>query len=227
MKNLPAVYLPKWPGLLVAGNPVTSDQAIEILFRTADLDHMYTNDRAWAKLAHEIMGFQTVNYDDRNYTKAWDHNKNRAEELGCIPLEYLENDRIASAWIGGMKGWCNWNGEIRAAEFNIGKYPSLEEVFNEWQAIAQAFPFLNLRAQLLDREIGEEADEPTRPAVEFLVQDGEVSVSIPDDFLMVPEPLSEARMIDRLSRGGRRSAEHISVEELENRFARFLEIRGA
>ena len=47
--NLPKISLPKWPGLLVVGKPVTATQAKEINIRTSNLPYLSTNNRIYEK----------------------------------------------------------------------------------------------------------------------------------------------------------------------------------
>lgn len=81
-----------------------------------------------------------------------------------------------SCWIGGTHGWCDWDGTIFANSFNVGKWPTVEEVEKDWQAIAAAFPFLDLRSQLLNRGSSEAVDEGASPVVEFVVRNSRVEV---------------------------------------------------
>ena len=175
--NTPDVYLGKWPRLVVVGDPVTPEQAMEILIRTDCLDFS-TNDRVFSsqcasyfygKRIDSIYSFSdqfrgedgTVNF--HNY---WSFKDKAKADVGQIELHYLQNSRIMSSWIGGSHGWCDWNGYIGCKNYNIGKYPEVEEVRKEWQAIATAFPYLNIKSKLITDE-GE-----GNIAIEFEVKDG-------------------------------------------------------
>jgi len=149
----------KWPLLIVVGEPVSEARADEILVRTTDWNNLFTNDRAWkrtvmgalAKYGHP--GSAWDEHDDvdkrlRMVRDGYDWN----EAKGILPLHYLDNDRVASAWIGGSKGWCDWDGTIGCSNYNIGKWPNDEEVTEDWTAIAEAFPWLTLDAQCVNEE---------------------------------------------------------------------------
>jgi len=154
--NLPAHiphYDDKWPRLIVVGTPVTPAQAEHILVRTNA--YLMCNDHAWEKAARKIMGLVDM-YDDFDESRREERgylleiiNAEQAskENLGILPLNYLYNTRIASSYIGGFHGWCNWDGAIGCADYNIGKWPNEEEITEEWAQIANAFPYLNLASQ--------------------------------------------------------------------------------
>ena len=92
-------------------------------------------------------------------------------------MKYLKNSQIASCYIGGAHGWCNWDGKILSNSMNIGKWPDAVEVLKEWEIIAEAFPFLDLKCQLLSNEI-HVAD--AFPLIEYTIKDGKVNWRIPE-----------------------------------------------
>lgn len=149
----------KWPRLLVVGDAVTKEQADEILIRTNQWHGLFSNDKEWLAIVRQVaneygrpaeLDHAAVNAGAAlarmRAMDAWE------KSLGILELSYLSNWRIMSCWFGGPYGWCDWDGTIGASTFNIGKWPSTAEVTEEWQAIATAFPFLNLRAQCLEDE---------------------------------------------------------------------------
>ena len=153
--------LTKWPRLLVVGENVTREQANEILIRTDNWSPC-TNDKAW-ETAVCALGDEygmPVNAPWRlkpgEYSERWREIEARRqasrERLGILELHYLGNARIASSWFGGPHGWCDWDGNIGCSNYNIGKWPSVEEVTEDWTAIAEAFPYLSLHAQLVTDE---------------------------------------------------------------------------
>jgi hypothetical protein len=140
--------LSKWPRLLVVGTPVTEEQANEILIRTANLWLLHVNDRAWNETVADVLRFEPGRLG------FWTPESLRAaaEELRCLDLQWLYTSRISSSWIGGPHGWCNWDGTVGCANYNIGKHPEVEDVTADWQRIAETFPYLDLRAQLVTDE---------------------------------------------------------------------------
>lgn len=170
-----SVDLPKWPALLVVGKRVTRDQAAEILIRT-DSWYFSSNDQEWDKLLLETVGVEYT--EDRHYP--YDVMDKVRARYGQLDLSYLVNSQIVSSWIGGPYGWCHWDGRIFANSFNIGKWPSVKAVLADWKTIAAAFPFLNLKSQLLDQEHGDEG----KPLVEFTVSEGTATAGPPGDQLI-------------------------------------------
>jgi hypothetical protein len=191
------IGLPKWPALAVVGKPVTPEQAMEILIRT---DHLYfsSNDHEFDKRLNEILyeieipygGYDTasdaicqklgIDKDDLplKWTKVDEYKQKFLKGVGHISLSYLNNSQIVSSWIGGPHGWCNWNGDIGSRNYNIGKWPSVQEVYEDWKKIAAAFPVLDLKCQLMGHEAGPE-DGEDKPLIEFIVRDGKVRMSVP------------------------------------------------
>ncbi len=191
--------LPKWPALVVVGKPVTREQAAEIIVRTDSL-YFSTNDHAWGgqlnsylydvekctsyRLTDAIESKLGLSARDWGAVSAYENAA--TEAVGKITLEYLDNHQIASSWIGGAHGWCSWDGEIGCSNYNIGKWPSVKDVYDEWVRIAKAFPFLELKCQLMNHEAGEEDAVDPRPVVEFLVKGGRVKMTKPNGYLKQP-----------------------------------------
>lgn len=187
--------LPKWPALLVKGEKITKQQAMEIIIRTDDIIRLSSNDKDFENQICKItLGVECKRYgdEDRNIAiklgldpdkwndAVWNYKEEKAKLVKPLELEYLNNRQILSNWIGGAHGWCDWNGNIHTNNYNIGEYPSVEEVYKEWVMIAKEFPFLNLRCQLLS---GETCEPNTSPVVEFVVKNGEVSLIEPNETL--------------------------------------------
>ena len=177
-KDMNDIRLPKWPALVVVGDNVTKDQAKEILIRTTST-YFHCNDREWNQTLARVFGYGT----DEIGNAEWESLQRICKELDIINLEYLANDRISSSYVDGPHGWCDWNGNIGCNSHNIGKWPSVEDVTEEWTKIAKAFPFLNLKAQLFD---GEHCEEGTKPLVEFQVANGKLSVTPPQGTIGSP-----------------------------------------
>jgi hypothetical protein len=189
--------LPKWPALVVKGKPVTKDQAKEIIVRTSGF-YFGCNDREWESIINElIFGIRATSnefdkllkekhgIDEKDFNKFWEIKESYYEKYSPIEnLYYLSNSRISSSWIGGPYGWCSWNGKIGCSNYNIGKYPSVTGVYNEWVRIAEAFPYLDLKCQLMDSEAGE--NEEPKPVVEFEIKNGKVEAYEPTGILDYP-----------------------------------------
>lgn len=186
MIDLTNLDLTKWPRLTVMGRPVTERQASEILLRTdGDWAGRACNNRPWTDTQRAVasewgwpMPPRRGLTGDEHFTAYRDWYNRRAaweRRWGVIELNYLSNWRISSQWFGGAHGWCDWDGAIGCRTWNIGKHPSAAEVRDDWQDIAKAFPYLELRAQLWP----DEGDAP--PVVEYVVSGGHVEVVKPTD----------------------------------------------
>jgi len=189
--------LPKWPGLLVVGKPVTKEQAMEIIIRTDSLDFM-CNDHTWSRALNQVVynvdsgdswhGIrdaikEQLGIDDWNDQSRYEDE--RKALVNKIDLYFLENHQIASSWIGGAHGWCDWAGNIGCHNYNIGKWPDIEAVYNEWVTVAEAFPFLDLRSQVMNCEVSQD-DVVQEAVVEFIVKDGKVTMEEPEALIAAP-----------------------------------------
>ena len=123
-----------------------------------------------------------------DWESACDYICKKKYEVKDLDIYYLQNSRIVSCWIGGTKGWCDWNGNIECSNYNIGKWPSIKEVYEEWCVIAKEFPYLNLRSQLMNCEayeaISDDGENEPKPIVEFIVKDGKVEMVEPTEQLI-------------------------------------------
>jgi hypothetical protein len=208
-KDLTNMGLPKWPAMVVVGKDVTLNQAKEILIRT-DSFYLSGNDREFElelknymyninidksigvwnvedKAIAKVLGIDPE--DKMSWSKTWDYKELKQKEVGYISLGYLNNSRIISSWVGGPHGWCNWDGKIQCGNYNIGKWPSAEDVYQEWKSIAEAFPFLELKCQLFNGEASEEFEDGSspKPVVQFNIKNGKVRVYKPKKALVQPD----------------------------------------
>ncbi|MDH2424835.1 hypothetical protein [Sphaerisporangium sp. TRM90804] len=192
----------KWPRLIVAGQPVSREQANEILIRT-DLWHMATNDRAWEQeinLLTEEFG-RPAAYDwarDKERPRAFLEHLNAEDawksSFGVLELHYLHNEQIASAYIDGPHGWCDWDGKIGCASYNIGKWPTRAEVTEDLTVIAEAFPYLDMHVQLIHDEPDGEGDV----ADTWAVKNGVAALVEPAGVLDQPKDNVEAAVFGLL-----------------------------
>lgn len=181
--SLDAIDLPKWPALVVRGEPVTREQSAEIIVRTERWHSDFGNSKEWSR---EVMAIAEIKMDpDPRWVRPDYADADRfCREHGVIELEYLVNRQIGTAYLGdGPHGWCNWAGEIGCDSYNIGKWPIADAVFEEWREISEAFPFLTLWCQLYS---GERCEEGIRPLVEYRVAGGNVEACAPVDRGVAP-----------------------------------------
>jgi len=199
MKEFFDINLIKWPALIVKGESVTPEQAAEIIIRT-NAYPFCSNDREFEVILNNLM-FGVPKYYGLIYG-GWNDSisreeieqvhkqiENKLEELKVLDIVELHNHQIVSSWIGGAHGWWKWDGTIFTNNYNIGKWPEVETVYEDWVKISEAFPFLNLKCQLLNKEAGDDEVE-AKPLIEFVVKDGKVSMNIPTDLIVEPVGLS-------------------------------------
>ena len=177
MFDLTKISLPKWSCLTVVGSKVTRDQAAEILIRTDDW-YFSSNDQ---DLVKELMTAAGVKSEKVYHGPSTDSLETARKKYRVLALEYLHNSRVVSAYIDGPHGWCDWDGTIFCNSYNIGKWPHAEQVFDEWQEIAAAFPYLQLHSQLY----GCESLEEGKPVIEFILENGNVVARDPS-FELIP-----------------------------------------
>ncbi len=138
----------KWPAMLITGEKVTEEQAMDIIIRTDEAvvnPNMYTfgNNQDFGKQWAKLIDVR-YDYDESVYS--------RLECINFVSLEYLYNNLLSSCWMGGSHSWIWEDGSIFRFS-NIGKWPSTEEVFDELKRIAQAFPYLKLKVTLFDEQV--------------------------------------------------------------------------
>lgn len=205
--------LPKWPEMRTTGEKITPKQARNIIMKTdRSFSYLNCNDKEWVKTVAEILGLKFAGkYPNIN----WDDLDRIRDEFGHLRLGYISNDRIMTSYIGGPHGWVDWDGNIGEAGHNIGKWPSGEEVLNDWSKIAAQFPFLNMRCQLFDKE---GCEDNTIPLIEYVINRGVVEVVEPTEAIQTGFRDAEAE-IDRLftpnaERGVDVKTLKLAVEEL-------------
>ena len=138
----------KWPAMLITGEKVTEEQTMDIIIRTDEAvvnPNMYTfgNNQDFGKQWAKLIDVR-YDYDESVYS--------RSECINFVSLEYLYNHLLSSCWIGGSHSWIWEDGSIFRFS-NIGKWPSTKKVFDELKRIAQAFPYLKLKATLFDEKV--------------------------------------------------------------------------
>lgn len=135
--------LPKWSQMRVIGKPITPSYASEIIRRTDLIFHQpYYSHIGYDWLAKTLGMPNTTSFTElRQWQQRW----------GLIYTDYVHNDWISSSFIYGANGWCHPDGSLYF-QFNIGKWPAVSEVVEDWQTIANAFPDLCLDAMLMDKE---------------------------------------------------------------------------
>lgn len=199
MEEIRNVGLPKWPAFVVLGKPVSKNRAKEIIMRTTELVWFVSNDEEFENQIYEYLGFEGEKAKFlpsifSNYETVAARIEKEIKPVfykdpfyGDADLEYCANHRVISAWIGGAHGWIDWDGNVGCNNYNIGKWPKTEEIFKEWQAIATAFPDIELRCQLFNHEVNEEPSEGNSlPLIEFNVKNSKVQAIKPTEIIAKP-----------------------------------------
>ena len=157
----------------------------------------------WAVLSDEAKKEESLARRDRanalleahGIDNVWEIGEAWKKEMGIIDTEYVYNSHLSSAYIGGPTGWCSIGGNISVDGHNYGKWPSVESIVNDWQALVAAFPYLDLQCSLFD---GEACEDATSPGCTIIVKDGKVTVCEPDLSLHVANPEPRKGIMDEM-----------------------------
>lgn len=226
--------LPKWPQMIVTGTSLPVDQALEIIRRTDTFfiwgggnDHEFIDQAK--KFAHmpEAPDRSDPKWKDNDdawgeaFRKYWEEeNPAWEKKWNLVHLNYVFNSWVSCSYINGPHGWCHPDGSIGFTD-NVGKWPSVKEVLEDWETLAREFPFIEVEVTLTD---GEYCEEDTSRVVSFLVRGGKVEVVDPEERNLheefnrtVPvydEDSAVAAFMEHLLAG--RAAEHaISLEQVK------------
>lgn len=172
--------LPKWPQMMVTGKQVTLEQAKEIIFRTDrflvdTFDISGGNARnfnEWYRKEAGLTEFKRV----KDFHRRFLLQDALRKRCGHVGTNYVSNDWTSCAFIGGPHGWCSPQGVIFYRD-NVGKWPSVQEIFDDWTLLARAFPFVDLHVTLMDNEGGIEG---IKPVVNIRVVNGEATLEPPN-----------------------------------------------
>jgi hypothetical protein len=192
--------LPKWPGVYVTGVPVTAQQAKDIIFRT-DTSVVYPseffggNDDRFKKRCAAMFGWQTMFEMERHYYRIKSGELRRtvaerfmpetlyvlrdewAKEMQMVNTEYVYNSWLSSAYINGPTGWCHPDGTINVQGHNYGKWPGVEDIVADWEALGTAFPYLDLVCTLYSAEA---CEAHALPVCTIVVKGEHVHVEMPN-----------------------------------------------
>lgn len=175
IQRLASIYLPKWPQMLVWSKAVTVEQAKDIILRTDRFFTDVTNfpdgsNRKWIDWAQTERGFRhlAIASGRDSFARQTDAQEELHKGLNTVQTTYAHNSWASSSFVHGPYGWCPPDGTLWF-EHNVGKDPCAREVFEEWQALATAFPFLGLTVTLMS---GARLDDDKTPLVSFRVVEG-------------------------------------------------------
>lgn len=185
-----SVALPKWPQCFITGTKISPEDALEIIRRTdiyfcwpssghsnckeysdwinSTLQIPLLTDSGTTLSAEEKLKI-IQKYDEEVH--AWKTN------WRCIDLNYLYNDYVMSSSACGCTGWCHPDGNIEY-HHNIGKWPSVSEVYDDLKEIASNFPFLEMECTLKNTD---DRCGNNDPLISYLVRNGQVEIVDPGE----------------------------------------------
>lgn len=185
------IDLGKWPTMRVVGEPVTPEQAGDILICTAPWFDTFPKTEGWDREARVIaaeygMPLQPArphgNGHDDWFRETWHvwlpafgEWRRKYGVLDVMNLDGPANDLIGTSY----RAWCNWDGLV-AGQFNIGKWPDADTVAEFFSEVADRFPYLRLTVDLVsefesERGVITDATEYSR-ACRINVGDGCINV---------------------------------------------------
>lgn len=167
------VSLPKWPQCIIKGKSIIKEQAMEIIRRTDDFFVTgYGGNNEW----FNKKALRLINKPDYTNDIDWDEYAEQRDEWnkkwGSIGLNYLSNSWVSTAYIHGPNGWCHPDGTIEF-HYNIGKWPSVEEVYDDLETLGKEFPFLELTLTLMN---GEDCENSNEALISLSLKDGVIDV---------------------------------------------------
>jgi hypothetical protein len=177
-----SIGLPKWPQCIIHGKKITEEQALEIIRRTDTFFESYLcggNNKSFNEKARKICKIPQMSKDFETYHEWVNRDKKWTEKWKKISLNFLSNSWVSSAFIYGPHGWCHPDGTIEY-HFNIGKWPEVEEIYDDLIILSEHFPFLEMDVTIMSKEW---VEEENIPIITLRLKDGEITFI--DDFLDV------------------------------------------
>ena len=234
--------IPKNASYVVMGTPVTEEQATEIIVRTDSWKF-----KNWIGNLPDILRVigipvpDRIEYRDRKVLSVKDLVSEDLElveklrkDLCVLDLKHFYTERLTENIFGNRRGWCTWMGRVfenYSHVVDLTQKPS--ELLEDWALIAKAFPFLNLRCQIMDKLRSRDKDEVLQPCLEIKVKEGKASlIKNPRETLdMVPMiQLSREAMFTPFTAVSRPSAETcleaIHIKEVLERVQSNVKING-
>lgn len=210
----------KWPQLLITGEQVTDQNVInEILIAT---DSFFTETSPYAggnchkfrKLYQEASGALYLQKLDKYLSekdviiKIGEYKcsllyyvyEEISKRVNFLQTSYVHNIQASSCFVYGPYGWFDVNGKIQYVD-NIGKWPDVYSVYDDFVMIATRWPFIKLNATCLSVEVQSGLDKPNlkHPLFNIKVENGNVTVMDPDPSIHKIKNLDEHfELSDRL-----------------------------
>lgn len=206
IKGLRPEVTVKWPGLLIWGEPVSEDYALEVIRRTdmANTSYVSTNDKDFKRDFEWLLygaekDFANFHTDADVRDAYWDAMDSAHFTFGGLELQHLQQEWIATSYIGGNNGWMHPDGKINNFK-NFGKWPSAEEIQYDLDMIVRAFPDLCMNLAWWDKEYSEviEGDWIDEPSGGWIVDKGKWHF-YPFTLAEIPDSAKINNIVDLLS----------------------------
>lgn len=145
--------LPKWTRIIILGDDVSVETAKEIIFRTDEFlvdayGSMGGNNKEFTQDYLDESGLSSLYKDGKVDYLASEAVK---AELGFIPLAHFHNYWASCNFVAGPNGFCTPEGKICFAG-HMDKHPTVEELYNDLEPLAKAFPELKMNVEIYDKE---------------------------------------------------------------------------
>lgn len=180
--------LPRWAQLRMTGPNIGVALAKEVIFATDVFLTSFAasggNNRDWEEAVRTRMGVSTKSMNEsppygtpeaaslhREMEISFELQSMWREAGKSVSTQYVKNDWASCCFIGGPHGWCSPAGEIYFSD-NVGKYPSVQDIYEDLEAIAKRWPTLVFTATLMD---GESGSDDTLPVVTMKGEGGVIT----------------------------------------------------
>lgn len=205
--------LPPGTEIRLTGKRVTRKQAAEIIYRTMGSLVFSTNlhklgvsltctlmgNSRWANMVQnmteyvrlwveieEVDGQLRKLEETAKINDNWRRMEDRQKEIGLLPgLKHMRNTKLLSNHIYGPRGWVDWDGTVGMTDYRLDGKCKVGQLKSELDAIASAFPHLEMQVQFLPRDHDGNATA-VEPLAQIDVIDGEAAIVPPGDAMQGP-----------------------------------------
>ena len=138
------IELPKWPAIIIRGPSVPKEVAARICVQTSHIPYATRDDDDEKHIVDTIrVAFgMTAEYDIKDTDRL-------AKDFGVMTdaLAYFSTNCYDNRHSLSESSWITWDGRI-SFDSNVGKWPTSDDLFQEWVMIATRFPELKLTADV-------------------------------------------------------------------------------
>lgn len=178
-KNTSDVFFNGWVQCFTIGKKVSQKEAMEVLGKLdSAFIETHSNDIDWQKKRDSLLGQDKLISYSADIKEIY---KEKFPNYEHIFLNYFSTEMGDSHFVRGPNGWmhprgCIWN------TFNIGKYPTLDEILSDLVHIANEFPFIEMVVVMMNDAL----EEPNRrPKIGISVNKGKVTLLSTTDAIAI------------------------------------------